>query len=58
MSIIAFIKTPALQAQVDEKTFNIAAVGDISCVSEDTKLHGNETISAIARRPNSLVLFL
>lgn len=58
MSTIAFIKTPGLQAQVDEKTFNIAAVGDISCASEGTKFHGNETISAIGQRSNNLVLFL
>jgi len=58
ISIIGFIKTPRVYAQVDEKTFNIAAVGDVSCVSEDTKLHGNETISSIGQHSNDLVLFL
>jgi Calcineurin-like phosphoesterase len=58
MSVIGLIKTAYVHAQVDEKAFNIATVGDISCTSEDNKFHGNETTSAIGQRSINLVLFL
>jgi predicted phosphodiesterase len=58
VNIIGSVKTLVVHAEVDQKSFNIAAVGDISCVSADGKLHGNETISAMERRSNNLVLFL
>jgi len=58
MYIIGLIKTPIVYSEDEQKTFNIAAVGDVSCVSEDGKLHGNDTVSAIELHSNNLVLFL
>jgi hypothetical protein len=45
-------------AQPEGIQYDIAAVGDISCLSYDGKLHGKETISAIERLSPDLVIFL